>query len=793
MSGLVGGAVLEAGPRDPPRGGPPSPAIAMIGASVPRIEDARLVTGHGRYVDDLAIPGALHLAIVRSPHAHARVRGAARAAALACPGVVGVFCLQDLPELVDALPSPPEPAMPIRAYRQSALAGDTVRFAGEPVAAVLAEDRYAAADGAAHVVVAYEPLPAVIGPEAALDPAAPLVHPEWGSNLAGTLVLETGDVDRAMADSAIVVSRRFVFHRLSAVPLEPRAVAARWDSPTRTLQVWSTTQVPYGVREYLARALGLRPSAVRVVAPDVGGGFGTKGVIYPEELIAAALARRLGRPVRWVDTRRESFVSSSHGGDQIHAARLGARADGTFTALEDDFVLDGGAYLPRAGIVPSITSAHLMGLYRFVAFRSRARAVATHKVPNSPYRGAGRSEAAFVLERLIDVAARELRRDPVEIRRQNLLRPDELPASRGVPYRDGVPIVYDSGDYPGLLDTVVARADYAGFRNRQRRAREAGRWLGCGVATYNEGTAIGPQEGAAVAVEDDGSVTVTIGTPSQGQGHETTLAQVCAERLGVPLERVAVVAGDTDRFPVSLGTYASRVGVVVGNAVAAAADAVRDKAAWIAAARLECDPGDVVVVGGQAQVRGAPDRRIPVAELAVMARRPEVVRKFGEPGLAAVRHFLPETVTWAPGAHLATVEVDRETGRVSVLSYHAVHDVGREINPPVVEGQVHGGVVQGLGAALSERIVYGEAGQVLTATLMEYGLPRADDVPAIDVARRETASPRNPLGVKGAGEGAAVPPPVVIANAIADALAGEITEVPVHPETILALTGTLRR
>jgi CO/xanthine dehydrogenase Mo-binding subunit len=433
-------------------------------------------------------------------------------------------------------------------------------------------------------------------------------------------------------------------------------------------------------------------------------------------------------------------------------------------------------------VVANVTATHLPGLYRFDALRCRGRLVVTHTAPTAPYRGAGRPHATFPVERLIDLAARELGLDPVALRRRNLIARDALPFRRGIPYRDGMPVVYDSGDYEALLDQLLERSRYASFRETQRAARADGRRLGFGIATYNEATAVGPHEGASVTIEADGRVRVTIGPPSQGQGHETVMAQVCAERLGISVDDVTVSGGDTARFPAGSGTYASRVAVIAGNAVAHAAEAVRERAARLAAIALECDPNDVAIANGRAEVKGAPDRGLDFRALVALSSRPDVVRRLGEPGLSAVRYFSPESVTWAGGVHAATVEVDRETGAVTVLAYHVVHDAGREINPRLVEGQAHGGVVQGLGMALTEGIVYDESGQLLTATLMDYGLPRADVIPSLDVEGRDSRSPLNPLGLKGTGEGSAGPPAAAVANAIADALAEdgvEINDIPI--------------
>jgi CO/xanthine dehydrogenase Mo-binding subunit len=764
----------------------------VIGVSPRRKEDARLVAGLGRYVDDLALPGTLHLRLVRSPHAHARVGGVDGAAALARPGVRAVFTLDDLPELLDALPPPVMNALPVRAYRQSALAGDRVRHVGEPVAAVLADTPYTAADAVDLVRVDYEALPAVADAGAARD-GGPLVHPEWGTNVAGTLELQVGDVDGLLAAADVVVERRLRAGRMTGLPLEPRAVLARWEPLAGTLTLWSTTQMPYGVRESIMTALDLPRTAVRVIAPDVGGGFGPKAVIYQEEVIASALSRRLGRPVKWVETRCESMVATVHGHDQVHHARLGVRRDGTFLVLDDAFVIDNGAYLPRGARTANNVAAHLMGPYRFAAFRCRGDVVVTNKVPNIPFRGAGRLQAAFVTERLVEAAARALGLDPVELRRRNLLRPDELPIDRGIPYRPGVPVVYDSGDYPGLLAAVTRLVDYPAFRARQAAARRHGRRLGFGVAMYTEGTGVPPAEGASVTVTERGRVLVAIGAPSQGQGHETTLAQVCAERLGVALEDVTLTAGDTARFPaspISSGTFASRVAVIAGTAIALAADEVRAKVLRVAARLLECAEDDLVIEAGVVQVKGAPGRGVSLGAVAVAARGAEFLGEQAEPGLSAVRYYNPPAVTWAAGAHAAEVEVCPATGTVRVLRYAVAHDVGREINPAVVEGQVHGGVAQGLGSALLEELVYDGQGQLLTGSLMDYALPRADTFPAVDLARVETPSTVNPLGVKGAGEGGGIPCHAVVANAVADALGAdgpEVDGVPLRPEQIRGL------
>jgi carbon-monoxide dehydrogenase large subunit len=473
----------------------------------------------------------------------------------------------------------------------------------------------------------------------------------------------------------------------------------------------------------------------------------------------------------------------------VHTATLAFDRDGHILALADDFLIDAGAYLVRGAVVANVTATHLVGLYRLPAYRARGRVVATHKVPAAPYRGAGRTQAVFVAERLMDIAARELKLDPVELRRRNMISADAMPYKRDLPYRDGAPMVHDSGDYPKLLDVVLARAGYDAFRKRQQAAREQGRLLGIGVAVYTEATGIGPHEGAHIAVTAAGGVHVTVGVTSQGQGHETTMAQICAQRLRVPLASVTASGGDTTILASSTGTYASRVIVVAGNAVAMAADALSERLRRVAARALECAPDDVVIDDGRAHVRGTPAPALDLAALYTLSHRTDIVRHLGEPGLAATRYYSPESVTWAAGIHVATVEVDRDTGVITVLSYVVAHDAGHEINPVIVEGQTHGGVVQGLGMALGEEIRYDATGQMLTGTLMDYALARADDVPSIDAVSVDSPSPLNALGVKGTGEGSAVPGPAVIANAVADALGGDVdlTQIPLRAEDLRAI------
>ncbi len=765
----------------------------MIGASVPRTEDYRLLTGAGRFVDDIALPGTLYMALLRSDHAHARVVSVARRPAMTLPGVRGIFTLDDLAELRHALPPPVMNAMAILPYRQSALVDGIARYVGEPVAVVLADSPSRAADAIAATMIEYQPLPPILDIEAARRPGSPLVRPEWNSNVAGSIRAETGDVEAVLAASDLVIAERFVIGRMSGLPLEPRAVVASWDSLLETLTVWTSTQMPYGVREYITRAMNLPRASVRVIAPDVGGGFGPKAVVYGEDIIASVLARRFACPVKWTETRSESMMATVHGHDQVHWAKLGLARDGRFTALDDVFLIDNGAYLPRGARTANNVLAHLMGPYRFDAFRCVGEVIVTNKTPTIPFRGAGRVQATYVTERLIQLAAQKLGIDPVDLRRRNLITPSELPLDRGIPYRPGLPVVYDSGDYPALLEAAAQMIGYDEFRVAQREARTNGRLLGCAIAMYTEGTGVPPAEGAMVSINELGQVTLVIGAASQGQSHQTTMAQVCAERLGVPFEQVTVVAGDTTRFPaspVSSGTFASRTAAVAGPAIALAVDEVKERIRRVASRIFECAVDDLDIEDGAVHVKGVKDHRLSLAEVAVAARGAEFLGEHAEPGLSATRYYLPPAVTWAAGAHAAIVEVCAETGVVEVLKYAVAHDVGRPINPQVVDGQAHGGVAQGLGSALMEEIVYDESGQLLTGSLLDYCLPRAESFPGFAPRSIDIPSTVNLLGIKGAGEGGTIPGQAIIANAVANALGfdgPELNRMPLRSERILGM------
>jgi carbon-monoxide dehydrogenase large subunit len=740
-----------------------------FGRSIRRKEDRRFLTGRGCYLDDLRLPGVLQATIVRSPHAHARIARVEADAARARPGVVAVLTSTELPECEGAVP--PLLVFPnLRTYRHPALAFDVVRHVGEPVAVIVADDCYRAADAALAVRVDYDVLPAAASAEAALAPGAPRVFEDWPDNVAGPSSGGMGSVEAGLAQAKVVVEARLTFPRVAPVPLEPRGVVAWPSAPDGRFTVWSSTQMPFAVRSAVAAALGLPEERVRVLAPDVGGGFGGKGHVYPEAVLSPAVAGRRGRPVKWVETRSEHFLASSPDRDQRHVARLGVRADGTIAALETTFTRDHGAYPTLGEVMPQNTINHLPGPYRVPHYRAAATSVVTHRMFAGAYRGAGRPEAAFVLDRLLDRAARGLGMDAAELRRRNLIRRHEMPYATGLSYRDGAVITYDPADYVAAFDLVLGRLGYDEWRAEQRRRCGTPYPIGLGVSAYVEGTGIGPFEGADVRVDPSGTVYLFVGVSSQGQAHETTLAQICAAELGIDVDQVIVVGGDTSVISHGMGTIASRVAAVAGPAVARSAREVARKTRLVAAERLECSSDDVVLAHGSAHVAGVPSRGVTLGALAQAAVRSAALAREGGPGLQACGFFYPATVTWAFGAQACLVEVDTETGTVRILRYVAVHDGGRPINPMVVEGQLHGGIAQGIGTAFSEAIVHDEQGQLLTGTLMDYGLPRADDIPSLEVVALDHPSIVNDLGIKGVGESGIISPSVAITNAVEDAL-----------------------
>ena len=765
-----------------------------IGASPRRKEDAPLLEGRGRYLDDLRRPGTAHLGVVRSPHAHARIRRIAADQARAMPGV-SVFTAADLPEVARGIPAPFGGTPNTRPYVQSVLASEVVRYVGEPVAVVVADDAYRLGDALDGIVVDYDPLPPVTTPESAAL-GAERVHADWPDNAAVVARGGTGDVERAFPTADLIVEEELRHPRITAVPIEPRGVLAYRDPESGLLVVWSSTQNPYLVRDAVSVVLGIAAEKVRVLAPDVGGGFGPKGAVYHEELLVPAVALRLGRPVKWVEGRREHFAATGHDREQVHRARIAFRRDGTIVAVDDVFLADVGAYPIEGTGLTLNTVNHMPGPYRVPNYRSVGTSYVTNKTHNAAYRGAGRPEAVFVMERLLDIGARRLGLDPVEIRRRNLVQPGEMPYRSGITYKDGVTVAYDPGDFPAGLERALELLRYPELRARQAAQRRTSRRIGLGVACYVQGSGIGPYEGAQVRVDPSGQVFVTIGVAAQGQGHQTTLAQICAAELGVRLDDVHIVAGDTQLFPIGMGTGGSRVAANTGPAVARTAREVRARAQQVAAELLECAPEDVRIEDGRAFVTGVPGRAVTLGRIAHAAIRSKALRKTGEPGLQRCSYFYPDTVTWASGTQAAAVEVDVETCDIRLLAYSVVHDSGRAINPVIVDGQLQGGAAQGIGAGLWEELVYDASGQLVTGSLMDYGIPKADQLPMLPVARLDHPSVVNELGIKGVGESGAIPGAAAIANAVEDAVADlgvTIREVPVTPARLFALLEAARR
>ena len=730
---------------------------AAHAAGVLRVEDRQLLRGEGRYVDDIRLPGMLHAAILRSPLAHAAITRIDLARARALRGVVAAIAFADLPRPVPALPNL-RPHAALRARTPLPLAHDRVRFVGEAVALVVASSRYLAEDALDAIDVEYAPLPAVTDLREAVAGAPALVHPDLDSNVAAHLRQDAGDVAAAFARADLVLERSFHVSRGAGQAIEARGIVAAHDPAAGVLTVWASCQRPHQNRRHIAAMLGLAEAQVRVVAPHVGGGFGPKGRFYQEDYLIPHAARALGRPVKWIEDRREHVLTTTHEREQVHDVSVALSREGTILGIRDRFVQDMGAYVSAGLVVPFNTLSLLPGPYRVPALEVEATCVYTNRVTNSPVRGAGQPEAAFVMEHIVDVAAAALALDPAEVRRRNLIASDAFPYRGPLRDMDGQPIVYDSGDYPRCLARALEAVGYASARADQARLRGAGIYRGVGLACYVELTGVGPQE-EAIARVDGGRVQVIVGCGAQGQGHQTILAQLSASELGVCADAVTVVEGDTERSGVSMGTYGSRTAVVAGSAVVAAVRALRAK---LAAERPELVDGD-----------GPAARRA----------RTDALGRVGR--VEARATFAPPAPTVSSGAHAAVVEVTPETGEVRILRYVIVHDCGRMINPMLVEGQVMGGFVHGLGETLYERLVYDGDGQLLTTSLMDYLLPTAAEVPDVVLEHVEVPSPLNALGAKGAGEGGVIPVSAALSLAVQDALrpfGATIDRVPLTPE-----------
>ncbi len=755
-----------------------STSSSLFGASIKRREDPRLIAGQGTYVDDIKLVGMLHLELVRSPYAHANINSIDTSAARAVDGVVAVYTGEDLAEQLGSLicgwivpdtkevPHPP-------------LAVGKVRCVGDAVAAVVATDPTTAADAAALVDVDYEPLDAVANAEEATKDGAPLVHDEVTNNIGFEWEVGGGDVDQAANEGEVRVSQRIVNQRLIPNSMEGRAVLADYNPGTNHVTLWTSSQIPHLVRLLLALVTGHPEHQIRVISPDVGGGFGSKLYLYAEEVIAFVIARDLAKPIKWIEGRQENYLATTHGRDHIGDWEIVGNRDGTITGLQGTVYANMGAYLSTfAPAIPTyLFGLMLVGPYQIPNIRCKVIGVFTHTTPVDAYRGAGRPEATYVVERMLDLFAAEIGMDPVEVRRKNL-----IPAfSDGHDVATGV--TYDSGNYEAALDKALDMLGYEDFRKEQEEARKQGRYLGVGLSTYVEicgmapsavaytlGARAGVWESALVRVHPTGKVTVYSGASGHGQGHETTFAQLAAAELGIPVEDVEVVESDTAQVQQGTGTFGSRSAVVGGTAIHMSAEKIKDKARKIAAHLLEAAPEDVVYEDGKLFVQGAPAEAKTFQEIALASYWYDGLPEGLEPGLEATSIFDPQNFTWPFGTHICVVEVDADTGDTQVLRYVAVDDVGNVINPMIVDGMVHGGVTQGIGQALLEEGIYDSDAQLITGSMLDYAIPKAENVPSFETARTVTPSPTNPLGVKGAGETGTIAASPAVINAVVDAL-----------------------
>jgi aerobic carbon-monoxide dehydrogenase large subunit len=772
-------------------------ATRYFGERIKRNEDPRLLMGQGLYVDDVDLPNMLHAAFVRSPYAHARINNIDVSQALQREGVVGIYTANDLGDYWKPGPllvsPPPVKDIVFNEKTQVPLARDKVKFAGEPIVMVLAESRYIAEDALADIQIDYEPLEAVVDTEKALETDSTIIHEEIGSNVAAHVVQTKGDYESSKKEAALVIKRRFSYEHGCAAAIENRGIVAEWDRRAGRLTVWDTTQAPVVIRNGLADMLGLSERNVRVIAPFIGGGFGPKIMMfYQEEVLVPWAAMKLNRPVKWIEDRAENFVATTHERGQIHDAEVAFDKDGRILGVHDIFLHDTGAYAPYGLTVPLNAQCTLLGPYDIQNYYSEFTAVFTNKTIVTPYRGAGRQHGVFVIERMLDLAAKELKLDRAEIRRRNFIPPDKFPYDNEIIYQDFAPLVYDSGNYEPLLDQALERMDYHRFVNEvQPKLRAEGKHVGIGIVAYVEGTGIGPYEGAKVQVMGSGRVSVVTGVGTQGQGHYTSYAQIVAEQLSVSVDKIDVVTGDTDQFYWGAGTFASRGAVVAGNAINEAAKVVRTKILRLASEFFEAAEEDLELVDGQVRVKGVPQKTISLGELAGKANPTRGAVKPGtEPGLEATNYFGPERGATAAGIHAMIVEVDPETMQIQIQKYLVVHDCGRVINPLILDGQIHGGVAQGIGNAFYERLAYDENGQLLNGTFMDYHLPTSLDVPRIETGHGETLSPLNPMGVKGAGEAGAIPVGSLFAQALEDALHDvdfEILEIPLNSNRLWQL------
>jgi len=743
------------------------PVSKLVGARIKRREDPALIRGLGQYVDDVRLPEMLHVAVLRSPHAHAKIKSIDAAAARQHPGVVAVVTGEELRDQIATLPTTADNPT-LRIPKHHVLAVDKVCYVGEGVAAVVAEDRYAARDALDLIQMEYEPLPVVTDPEKALAAGSPVIHSEWPDNMAFRWEHKQGDVDKAFKQAHRIVKQRLVHQRLAPIAIETRGVVARYLAPEQQLTVWSATQIPHLLKTHLSQMLKLPENLVRVIAPDVGGGFGSKLNVYAEEALLGYLALKLNRPVKWSEERRENMQATIHGRGQVGDVEAAVKKDGTILGLRYKVVADIGAYHQLfTPAIPPFTGLMLSGCYKIPTISIEVIAAFTNKMSTDAYRGAGRPEATYVIERLMDRIAQELKIDPVKLRKTN------FPAAKEFPFKTATGLAYDSGNYQLALNRALKLAGYEKLRREQKRMRSRGRYLGIGLSTYVEICAMGPGfwEYGKVEVDADGKVKVCSGASPHGQGQKTSFAQIVADQLSVPLKDIEVVHGDTAAVAKGIGTFGSRATAVGGIAVYQAAEKVREKARELASHLLEVDADDLVFSDGRFGVKGVPRKALTIQQIAQQAQTAKNLPEGMEPGLSADSTFEPANFTFPFGTHICVVEVEPQTGNVEVRKYVAVDDCGKVINPLLVDGQVQGGIVQGVGQALYEGVVYDENGQLVTGSLMDYALPRAADLPRLQLARTETPSPVNPLGLKGIGEAGTIGSTPAVVSAVVDALA----------------------
>ncbi len=760
---------------------PTTPVLPkLVGQRVKRREDPRLIQGRATYVDDIALIGMQHLAFKRSDVAHARITSIDTSAAAAMDGVEAVFTGAQIAKVLAPMPI----GTPFPSPEHRAVAADIVRYSGEPVAVVVARDRYVARDAADAIVVSYDPLPAVVDVEQAMTGKPTVIHPDFPNNLAvalvpsGTGVSASGSVDDSAIDAAfakaeVVVSQRMVNQRLAPNTMEPRGVVAHFEPGKGTMTIWSSTQNPHILRTFIAALTGLGQDQVRAIAPGVGGGFGAKINIYAEEYVTAAVSKQLGIPLKWVEDRSEAFVATTHGRDILGYVDIAAKRDGTVLGLKLRLIADIGAYnMLLTAAIPTLTMMMANATYNIPAIRATLTEVFTNKTPTDAYRGAGRPEATYFVERAMDMLARELKMDPAELRRKNFIKPNQFP------FATQTGAVYDSGDYEKALDHALKTAQWDRLKAERDAARAEGRLVGLGLAMYVEVCGIGPSaalptggwEHSQVTVERDGRISATTGASPHGQGNETTFAQMLADQFGVPFEHITILHGDTGVVKQGIGTFGSRSQAVGGTALLMAGTKVKKKMAKFAAALFEAHEDDLVFENGMISVKGSPASAKPFASVAAYAYVPVPLPEGLEPGLSDEAFFEPTNNTYPFGCHISMLEIDRDTGEPTLLKLVAIDDAGNLINPLIVEGQIHGGLAQGIGQAMIEEVVYGEDGQLLTGSYMDYALPRATDFPRFELDATVTPTPVNPLGAKGVGEAGTLGSTPCIVNAAVDAL-----------------------